>query len=72
MYRMLFLALKRVPMVKNTSCQIATTQQKISIVPTGEKGLPLNVISKSTNFPVAQEEDYLGKLTIISITFVNP
>ena len=40
MYRMLFLALKKVQMVKNTTFQIPNTQQKIllakfSIAPTG-------------------------------------
>ena len=53
---MLFLASKKVQMVKNTPCQIPTTQQKIPlakfpIAPTGEKALPFNAISKSMNFP---------------------
>ena len=76
MYRMLFLlALKKVQIVKHIPCHILTTQQKISlakflIAPIGEKALPLNVISKSMNFPFAQKEDFLGKLNNISITFV--
>ena len=66
MYRILFLASKKVQMVKNTPCQIPTTQQKIPlakfpITPTGEKALPFNAISKSMNFPFAQKEDFLGK-----------
>ena len=65
MYRMLFLASKKVQMVKNTPCEIPTTQQKISlakfpIVPTREKALSLNAISKSMNFPFAQK-DFFGK-----------
>ena len=76
MYRILFsLALKKVQMVKNTPCHIPTTQPKIPlakflIVPIGEKALPLNAISKSMNFPFAQKEDFVGKLTNISIIFV--
>ena len=63
-------------MVKNTPCHIPTTQQKIPfakfpIAPTGENALPLNVISKSMNFTFAQKEDFLEKLTNISITFVS-
>ena len=62
-------------MVKNTPFHIPTTEKKIQvakfpIAPTGGKTLPLNVISKSMNFPFAQKEDFLGKLTNISITFV--
>ena len=61
-------------MVKNTPCNIPNTQEKISlakflIFPTGEKALPLNLVSKSKNFPFAQKEDFLGKLPNISITF---
>ena len=76
MYRMLFLALKKVQMIKITPCQIPTTQQKIAspakfpIAPVGEKSLPFNVILKSMNFSFAQKEDFLGKLTKINITFV--
>ena len=76
MYRMLFLALKRVQMIKITPCQIPTTQQKnclsakFPIAPTGENLLPFNAIWKSMNFSFAQKEDFLGKLTKISITFV--
>ena len=60
---MLFLALKKVQMVKNTPCQVPTTQQKIflaklPIAPTEEKALPLNTISKSMNFPFEQKEDF--------------
>ena len=66
MYRMLFLASKKVQMVKNTPCQIPTTQQKIPlakfpITPTGEKALPFNAISKSMNFPFTQKEDFFEK-----------
>ena len=69
------LASKKVQMVKSTPCQIPTTQQKIPlakfpITPTGEKALPFNAISKSMNFPFTQKEDFLGKLTNISIIFV--
>ena len=76
MYRMLFLAFKKVQMVQNTLCQILTIQQKISlpkflIAPNREKALPLNAISKSMIFPFTQKEDFLGKLTNINITFVN-
>ena len=75
MYRMLFLALKKVQMVKKTPCQIPTFQEKLALAkfpnaPTGENALPLNAISKSMNFRFAQQEDFLGKLTNISITFV--
>ena len=76
MYRMLFLALKKVQMIKITPCQIPTTQQKnrppakFPISPTGEKHVPFNVISKSVSFTFAQKEDFLGKMTKISITFV--
>ena len=64
---MLFLASKKAQMVKNTHCQIPTTQQKIPlakfpIAPTGEKApLPFNATSKSMNFPFAQKEDFFGK-----------
>ena len=74
MYRMLLLlALKRAQMVKSTPRHIPTTQQKISlpkfiIAPIWEKVLRL--ILKSMNFPFAQKEDFGGKLTNISITFV--
>ena len=66
MYRKLFLALKKVQMVKNTLCQIPTTQQKVlpaifPITPTGEKALLLNTISKSMSFPFAQRDDFFGK-----------
>ena len=59
-------------MVKKIHFHIFTTQQKISltkfpIAPTGDKALPLNVISKSMNFPFARKEDFWGKLTSISI-----
>ena len=76
MCRILFsLALKKVKMVKNTPCHIPTTQQKIPlakflIVSIGEKALPLNAISKLMNFPFAQKEDFVGKLTDINIIFV--
>ena len=75
MYRMLFLALKKVQMVKKTPCQIPTTLEKLALAkfpnaPTGEKALPLNAISKSMNFRFVQQEEFLGKLTNISITFV--
>ena len=72
---MLFLASKKVQMVKNTPCQIPTTQQKIPLAKfpialTGEKALPFNAISKSMNFSFTQKEDFLGKLTNVSIIFV--
>ena len=72
---MLFLASKKVQMVKNTPCQIPTTQQKIPLVtfpsaPTGEKALLFNVISKSMNFQFTQKYFFFGKLTNISIIFV--
>ena len=75
MYRMLFLALKKVQMVKNTTFQIPNTQQKIllakfSIVPTGQKALLLHAISKSMNLPFVQKDDFWGKLTNISITLI--
>ena len=62
-------------MVKNTPCHIPNTQEKIPLAKflifrTGKKALPLNVISKSKNFPFAQKEHFLGKLPNISITFV--
>ena len=74
MYRIMFLDLKKIQMVKSTPCHIPTTQQKtplakFSIALTRQKALPLNVISKSMNFPFAQKDDFLGKLTNISITF---
>ena len=43
---------------------------KFPIAPTGEIPLPLNAISKTLNFPFAQKEDFLRKLTNISITFI--
>ena len=66
MYRKLFLALKKVQMVKNTLCQIPTTQQKVlpaifPITPTGEKALLLNTISRSMSFQFAQKDDFFGK-----------
>ena len=69
------LALKKVQVVKNTPCQIPTTQQKIIlakffIAPTGEKALAFNAISESMNFPFAKKEDFLEKLTNITITIV--
>ena len=74
---MLFLALKKAQMIKITPCQIPTTRQKIAphpskfpIAPTGEKPLHFNAISKSMNFSFAQKENFWGKLTKISITFV--
>ena len=72
---MLFLALKKVQMVKKTPCQIPTFQEKLALAkfsnaPTGENALPLNAISESMNFRFAQQEDFLGKLINISITFV--
>ena len=65
MYRMLFLALKKVQMIKNTLCQIPIIQQKIlpakfPIAPTGMP-LSLNAISKTLNFRFAQREDFFGK-----------
>ena len=53
-------------MVKNTPFHIPTTEQKIQvakfpIAPTGGKTLPLNVISKSMNFPFVQKEEFFGK-----------
>ena len=75
MYRKLFLALKKVQMVKNTLFQIPTTQQKVlpatfPITPTGEKALLLNTISRSMSFQFALKDDFLEKLTNISITFI--
>ena len=75
LYRMLFLAFKKVQMVKNTLCQISPIQQKILlanflIAPNGEKALPLKAISKSMIFPFVQKEDFFGK-TNIKITFAN-
>ena len=66
MYRKLFLALKKVQMVKNTLFQIPTTQQKVlpatfPITPTGEKALLLNTISRSMSFQFALKDDFLGK-----------
>ena len=63
-------------MVKDTPCQIPTNRQKVSlskfpIALTGEKTLPVNVISKLMNLTVAKKEDFLGKLTNISITFLD-
>ena len=62
--------------VKETPCQIPTNRQKVSLTKfsialTGEKTLPLNAISKLMNLTVAQKMDFLGKLTNISITFLN-
>ena len=74
MYRMLFLALKKVQMAKNTPFQIPNTQQKIplpkfSIAPAGYSfALLLHAISKSMNLPFVQKESFWGKLTNISIT----
>ena len=66
MYRKLFLALKKVQMVKNTLFQIPTTQQKVllatfPITPTGEQALLLNTISRSMSFQFALKDDFFGK-----------
>ena len=63
-------------MVKDAPCQIPTTRQKVflskfPIALTGEKTLTLNAISKLMNLRLAQKEDFLGKLTNISITFLD-
>ena len=75
MQRMLFLALKKVPIFRNTACRTRATQQKMPpakcpIAPIGEMPLPLNTISKTLNCPFVSKEDFLGKLTNISIIFV--
>ena len=70
---MLFLALKKVQMVKITSCQILTTQQKnpphkISHCPDWWDPPIFHCILKNLNCPFAPREDFLGKLGITSIT----
>ena len=71
---MLFLALKKVQMIKNTLCKIPIIQQKIlpAKFPIALTGMPLvlNAISKTKSFTFAQKEDFLEKLTNINITFV--
>ena len=69
---MLFLALKKVQMVKITSCQILTTQQKnpphkISHCPNWWDPPIFYCIAKNLNCPFAPKEDFFGKLGIISI-----
>ena len=69
---MLFLASKKVQIVKDTPCQIPTTQQKIPlakfpIAPTGEKALPFNAISKSMNFPFAQKDFFWENWLILPL-----
>ena len=75
MYRMLFLASKKVQIVKNTPCQIPTTQQKIPlgkflIPPTGEKALHFHAISKSINSPFPQKEDFWGENWLVLALFL--
>ena len=45
-------------------------QQNFLFPQLGESPPPLNAISKTLNFPFAQKEDFLRKLSKISITFV--
>ena len=64
---MLFLALKKVQMVKITDSDHPT---KFAIAPNGEIPLSRNAILKTLNCPFTPKEDFLEKLTNISITFV--
>ena len=71
---MLFLALKKVQMVKITPCQILTNQQKnapqnLPLPQMGRSPLPCNAILKTLNCPFTPKEDFLWKLANTSITF---
>ena len=71
-HRRLFLALKKVPIVRNTPCHIPNKKippAKFLIAPFGEMPLPLNAISKALNCLFALSDRFLGKPTN-SITFV--
>ena len=71
---MLFLALKKVQMVKITPYQILTTQkstpQNLLLVQMGSTPLSCNAISKTLNYPFTPKEEFLENLANINITFV--